>query len=126
MVIFTDFLKFLLSQFLSPKSNRRTDRWDGSLENRARLLFQVIKAIRESVSPFFGVGVKINSADFQGGGFDSEDLKWTVQRLNNMQLDFIELSGGNVESSAMRGAKQEDHKRAASTIAREAYFLAVA
>ena len=117
---------YLISQFLSPKSNRRTDRWGGSLENRARLLFEVIKAVRDSVSPSFGVGVKINSADFQRGGFDSEDLKWTVQRLNDMRLDFIELSGGNVESPAMRGAKQKDDKRAASTIAREAYFLEAA
>lgn len=72
------------------------------------------------------MGVKINSADFQRGGFGSDDLKWTVRRLNEMKLDFIELSGGNVESPAMRGAKQEDDKRAASTIAREAYFLEAA
>ncbi|USW48581.1 Putative NADH:flavin oxidoreductase/NADH oxidase, aldolase-type TIM barrel [Septoria linicola] len=113
---------YLISQFLSPKSNKRTDQWGGSRENRSRLLFEVIKAIRGAVSPSFGVGVKI----FQRGGFDSEDLKWTVQRLNDMQLDFIELSGGNAESPAMRGAKQEGDKRSDRTIAREAYFLEAA
>ncbi|KAM3416804.1 hypothetical protein BST61_g8395 [Cercospora zeina] len=117
---------YLLSQFLSPKSNRRTDRWGGSLENRARLLFEVIKAIRETVSPCFGVGVKINSADFQRGGFDSNDLKWTVEQMNDMKLDFVELSGGNYESPAMSGASQGDEKKSTRTIAREAYFIEAA
>lgn len=115
---------YLLSNFLSPKSNIRSDRWGGSLENRSRLLFEVIKAVRESVSPSFGVGVKINSADFQRGGFGSDDLKWTVQQLNEMKLDFIELSGGNYESPAMGGGGEE--KRSARTLAREAYFIEAA
>ncbi|KAF7192810.1 NADH-dependent flavin oxidoreductase iccG [Pseudocercospora fuligena] len=103
------------------------DQWGGSLENRARLLFEVIKAIRGAVSPSFGVGVKINCADFQRGGFDTQDLKWVVQQLNEMQLDFIELSGGNAESPAMRGAHQRIHdQRTARTVAREAYFLEAA
>ncbi|GIZ45478.1 hypothetical protein CKM354_000864300 [Cercospora kikuchii] len=117
---------YLISQFLSPKSNKRTDRWGGPLENRARLLFEVIKAIREAVSPSFGVGVKINSADFQRGGFDSNDLKWTVEQMNDMKLDFVELSGGNYEMPAMGGAAQGNEKKSARTIAREAYFLEAA
>ncbi|CAK1364575.1 unnamed protein product [Cercospora beticola] len=117
---------YLISQFLSPKSNKRTDRWGGPLENRARLLLEVIKAIREAVSPSFGVGVKINSADFQRGGFDSNDLKWTVEQMNDMKLDFVELSGGNYEMPAMGGAAQSNEKKSARTIAREAYFLEAA
>ncbi|KAF2215277.1 hypothetical protein CERZMDRAFT_94696 [Cercospora zeae-maydis SCOH1-5] len=117
---------YLLSQFLSPKSNRRSDRWGGSIQNRARLLFEVIKAIRETVSPSFGVGVKINSADFQRGGFDSNDLKWTVEQMNDMKIDFVELSGGNYESPAMSGASQGDEKKSARTVAREAYFISAA
>ena len=62
---------YLLSQFLSPLANRRTDRWGGSLDNRARLLPDVVEAVRSAVSPTFAVAVKLNSADFQRGGFDA-------------------------------------------------------
>lgn len=117
---------YLLSAFLSPKSNQRNDRWGGSRQNRARLLFEVVKTIRETVSPSFGVGVKINTADFQRGGFDSDDLKWTVEQLNDMKVDFIELSGGNYELPAMGGARGKDDKRSERTIAREAYFIEAA
>ncbi|MFS9598986.1 2,4-dienoyl-CoA reductase, partial [Klebsiella variicola] len=73
---------YLLSQFLSPLSNQRTDRWGGSLENRARLLLEVIKAVRASVSPSFCVAVKLNSADFQRGGFEEADARAVVEMLN--------------------------------------------
>jgi 2,4-dienoyl-CoA reductase-like NADH-dependent reductase (Old Yellow Enzyme family) len=113
---------YLISQFLSPKSNKRTDKWGGSLENRARLLFEVIKAVRNATSEKFGVAVKINSSDFQKGGFTTEELLWVVSQLNTMNLDFLELSGGSYEQPAMSGFKS----KAASTIAREAYFLEAA
>lgn len=116
---------YLLSQFLSPRTNQRTDRWGGSLENRSRLLFAVIEAVRGAVSSQFGVGVKINSADFQRGGFGPEDLRWVVQKLNLMKVDFIELSGGSVESPAMQGSQVQE-KKSESTIAREAYFVEAA
>ena len=69
---------YLLSQFLSPLTNRRTDRWGGSLENRARLLLVVIGAVREAVSPQFCVSVKLNSADFQRGGFEADDARQVI------------------------------------------------
>ncbi|UJO24842.1 NADH-dependent flavin oxidoreductase [Fulvia fulva] len=87
---------YLISSFLSPRSNGRTDRWGGSRENRARLLLEVVQAVKDSTSPRFGVAVKINTSDFQRGGFGPEDLEWVVRQLNEMKLDFLELSGGRV------------------------------
>jgi 2,4-dienoyl-CoA reductase-like NADH-dependent reductase (Old Yellow Enzyme family) len=109
---------YLISQFLSPLSNRRTDAWGGSLQNRARLLLDVIKAVRAAVSPGFSVAVKLNSADFQKGGFDAADAVQVVRWLNDLAVDLVELSGGSYESPAMQGTPQ-----AGSTGAREAYFI---
>ena len=64
---------YLLSQFLSPLTNARTDQWGGSLENRARLLLDVVRAIPARVGPSFCIAVKLNSADFQKGGFEPAD-----------------------------------------------------
>ena len=122
---------YLLSQFLSPISNIRDDKWGGSLENRARLLFEVVKKVRSVVSPKFCVAVKINSADFQRGGFAPDDAKWVVQQLNNMDVDLVELSGGSYDSPAMFGeAKHVESSsteiKSERTLAREAYFLSFA
>ncbi|WP_217575005.1 NADH:flavin oxidoreductase/NADH oxidase family protein [Streptomyces sp. GbtcB7] len=112
---------YLLSQFLSPLANRRTDRWGGSLENRARLLTEVINAVRAVVSPGFAVAVKHNSADFQRGGFDTADAKEVLAMLGELRVDLVELSGGSFESPAMQGVTAD-----ARTLAREAYFLSFA
>ncbi|QUD87340.1 NADH:flavin oxidoreductase/NADH oxidase family protein [Phenylobacterium montanum] len=109
---------YLISQFLSPLSNRRTDDWGGSLENRARLLLEVVKAVRARVSPGFCVGVKLNSADFQKGGFALEDAAQVVRWLNDLPVDLVELSGGSYESPAMTGAPQDG-----AINPREAYFI---
>ncbi|MDR0070897.1 2,4-dienoyl-CoA reductase, partial [Acinetobacter sp. 11520] len=66
---------YLLSQFLSPLSNKRQDQWGGSLENRARILIEIVEAVCKVVSPQFTVAVKLNSADFQRGGFSAEDAQ---------------------------------------------------
>lgn len=110
---------YLLSQFLSPLTNRRDDRWGGSLENRARMLLETVKAVRARVTPGFAVSVKLNSADFQKGGFEASDAAWVVERLNAMAVDVVELSGGSYESPAMQGAADTG----SSTGAREAYFV---
>jgi 2,4-dienoyl-CoA reductase-like NADH-dependent reductase (Old Yellow Enzyme family) len=112
---------YLLSQFLSPLTNRRTDRWGGSLENRARLLLEVLSAVRKSVSPQFCVAVKLNSADFQRGGFDADDARQVILWLNEQQIDLLELSGGSYEAPAMQGEARDGR-----TLAREAYFLEMA
>lgn len=112
---------YLLSQFLSPLSNRRTDRWGGSLENRSRLLLAVIDAVRRVVSPQFCVAVKLNSADFQRGGFDANDARQVIEWLNEHNIDLLELSGGSYEVPAMQGEARDGR-----TLAREAYFLEMA
>lgn len=107
---------YLISQFLSTHHNRRTDKWGGSLENRMRFLVAVYQAIREAVQPDFLVGLKLNSADFQKGGFDESESVQTVQKMSELGMDFIEISGGNYESPQMLAEK-------ASTQKREAFFL---
>ncbi|WP_368906982.1 NADH:flavin oxidoreductase/NADH oxidase family protein [Serratia marcescens] len=112
---------YLISQFLSPLTNQRSDRWGGELANRARLLLEVVRVVRERVSPGFCVAVKLNSADFQRGGFSSDDAHQVVLMLNDLAVDLIELSGGSYESPAMQGEAADG-----STLAREAYFLTFA
>ncbi len=112
---------YLISQFLSPLTNRRTDRWGGSLENRARLLLAVVSAVRKSVSPQFCVAVKLNSADFQRGGFDADGARQVIQWLNDQSINLLELSGGSYEAPAMQGEARDGR-----TLAREAYFLEMA
>ncbi|WP_432347176.1 NADH:flavin oxidoreductase/NADH oxidase family protein [Shinella yambaruensis] len=109
---------YLLSQFLSPLANHRKDRWGGSLENRARLLLDIVRSVRAAVSPSFAVAVKLNSADFQRGGFSPEDAQAVVAMLSPLRVDLVELSGGSYEAPAMMGAARDDR-----TLAREAYFL---
>jgi 2,4-dienoyl-CoA reductase-like NADH-dependent reductase (Old Yellow Enzyme family) len=112
---------YLISQFLSPLVNRRDDGWGGSLENRARLLLDVVRAVRAAVGPTFAVAVKLNSADFQRGGFDADDAGRVIAMLEPLGVDLVELSGGSYESPAMSGRPADDR-----TVAREAYFLDLA
>ncbi|AMT69456.1 NADH:flavin oxidoreductase/NADH oxidase family protein [Mycobacteroides immunogenum] len=112
---------YLLSQFLSPLVNNRTDQWGGSLENRARLLIEIVRTIRTVVSPEFAVAVKLNSADFQRGGFDADDARKVIALLEPVGADLVEISGGSYESPAMTGRPADGR-----TAAREAYFLDLA
>ncbi|MFE3454277.1 NADH:flavin oxidoreductase/NADH oxidase family protein [Nonomuraea sp. NPDC059194] len=112
---------YLLSQFLSPLVNQRTDAWGGPLENRARMLLDVVRVVRAAVSPSFAVAVKLNSADFQRGGFDADDARQVIAMLEPLGVDLVELSGGSYESPAMTGRPAD-----ARTQAREAYFLDLA
>jgi 2,4-dienoyl-CoA reductase-like NADH-dependent reductase (Old Yellow Enzyme family) len=112
---------YLLSQFLSPLVNKRSDEWGGPLESRARLLLGVVRAIRREVSPSFTVAVKLNSADFQRGGFDADDAASVIAMLEPLGVDIVELSGGSYESPAMAGRPTDGR-----TTAREAYFLELA
>lgn len=117
---------YLFSQFLSPLTNRRTDAWGGSLENRARLLLETLAAVRGAVGPDFPIGIKLNSSDFQRGGFTNAEAVQLVDRLNDVGLDLLELSGGSLEQPKMVGVNPLDEgadARPASTLAREAYFI---
>ncbi|MFP8817087.1 NADH:flavin oxidoreductase/NADH oxidase family protein [Acinetobacter johnsonii] len=112
---------YLISQFLSPLTNKRQDQWGGSAENRMRFLLEIYKAVRAATSEQFIISVKLNSADFQRGGISEEDVVAVFKAIDAAGIDLIEISGGSYEAPAMAGVKQE--KRKASTIAREAYFL---
>jgi 2,4-dienoyl-CoA reductase-like NADH-dependent reductase (Old Yellow Enzyme family) len=118
---------YLLSEFLSPRSNLRDDDYGGSLENRARALLECVASVRAAVGPDFPVAVKINSADFQKGGFAFEDSLQVVQWLEAAGVDLIEISGGTYEQPKLLGVEgveeQEDQFVKESTRAREAYFV---
>lgn len=118
---------YLISQFLSPRANQRSDLWGGSLENRARFLLEVVRATRAAVKPGFAVTVKLNSADFQKGGFAFEDSLQVAGWLEEAGVDLIEISGGTYEQPRLLGIEGmepvEQPGVAASTLAREAYFV---
>lgn len=109
---------YLVSQFLSPNSNKREDQWGGSLENRARFVLEIYREIRHQVGDDYPIGIKINSADFQRGGFTEEESIEVIRLLGNEGIDLIEISGGTYEKPAMIKGGQKK-----STIEREAYFL---
>jgi 2,4-dienoyl-CoA reductase-like NADH-dependent reductase (Old Yellow Enzyme family) len=110
---------YLLAQFLSPRTNRRQDRWGGSLEGRARLLLEVVRAVRARTGASFTLSVKLNSADFQVGGFSEDGALEVIRWLDAEGIDLLEISGGNYESPALLLGPG----RRESTVAREAYFL---
>lgn len=112
---------YLISQFLSPLTNKRQDQWGGSIENRMRFLMEIYRAVRAVTQPEFIVSVKLNSADFQRGGITEQEVIDVFKSIDAAGIDLIEISGGTYEAPAMAGAKASQRK--ASTIAREAYFL---
>ncbi|MGB5075880.1 MAG: NADH:flavin oxidoreductase, partial [Sphingorhabdus sp.] len=118
---------YLISQFLSPRSNQRLDRWGGSLENRARFLLFTVNTVRQLVGPDFPISVKLNSADFQRGGFAFEDSLRVARWLEESGVDLIEVSGGTYEQPKLLGLEgleePEPQAVAESTLAREAYFV---
>ena len=119
---------YLLSEFLSPDINNRTDAWGGSIENRARIHLEIIKRCRQEVGEDFPISVKLNSADFQKGGFSPDESIKVAQMLENAGVDIIEISGGTYEQPKLIGVEasinaKRSEKRKESTIAREAYFL---
>ena len=107
---------YLISEFLSPLVNRRTDEWGGTPERRMRFLLEVVRAAREALGTAFPIGVKLNSADFQRGGLSEEESIGVAQALENEGVDLLEISGGNYERPAMMGGRE-------STRRREAYFF---
>ena len=119
---------YLISEFLSPDINLREDEWGGTLEKRAKFLLEIVRAVREAVGVNFPVSLKLNSADFQKGGFSHEDAIQVATWLNEEGLDLLEISGGTYEQPHLVGIDmglnpERAEKRRESTIAREAYFL---
>lgn len=111
---------YLVSQFLSPLSNRRTDEWGGTPQNRRRFVVEVFRAIRAEVGSDVPIGIKLNSADFQKGGFGENESLEVVHALAEEGIDLLEVSGGTYASAAMLGV---DDSLKESTRRREAYFL---
>lgn len=117
---------YLISSFLSPVTNLRTDAWGGPLENRARFLLETVRAVRRAVGADFPVAVKLNSDDFRKGGFSHAECLQVVEWLNGESLDLLEISGGTYEQPRLIGAEGRAGDAVAvreSTRAREAYFL---
>jgi len=107
---------YLLAQFLSPTTNKRTDKYGGSLENRIRLIVEIADECRKRVPKDFIIGIKINSVEFQDKGFTPEEAKGLCEALEKARFDYVELSGGTYESLAF-GHKRESTKK------RESFFL---
>lgn len=105
---------YLVSQFLSPLTNQRSDRWGGSLGNRARFARTVLGEIRKAVGDDFPIGIKLNSADFQRGGFTEEESMRVLGMLQEDGIDLVEISGGSYESRVMLDKVENQ---------REAFFL---
>lgn len=127
---------YLISEFLSPRTNQRNDKWGGSIKNRSRFLREVVTRIRERVGNQFPISVKLNSADFQRNGFTETDATQVVKMLEEIGVDLIEISGGTYEFAAMMQGNNQVAKQsrtealaansssmAPSTLAREAYFI---
>ncbi|KAF1972104.1 FMN-linked oxidoreductase [Bimuria novae-zelandiae CBS 107.79] len=107
---------YLLAQFLAPSTNHRTDKYGGSLENRARIITEIGQEVRRRTSPNFVLGIKLNSVEFQDKGFNTDEATILCKMLEDNKFDFVELSGGTYENPAF------SHKRE-STKKREAFFL---
>ncbi len=110
---------YLISQFLSPHHNVRNDEYGGNAENRRRFVVEVYQAMRANVGNDFPIGIKLNSADFQKGGFTEEESMETIKTLSDLGIDLIEISGGTYESPEMMVV----NKMKESTKSREAYFM---
>jgi 2,4-dienoyl-CoA reductase-like NADH-dependent reductase (Old Yellow Enzyme family) len=117
---------YLISAFLSPVTNLRTDGWGGGLLQRARLLLEVVRATRAATGPDFPVAVKLNSDDFRKGGFSADDCLEVVRLLNAEGIDLLEISGGTYEQPRLLGFEGKADSVMPvreSTRRREAYFI---
>ncbi len=103
---------YLIAQFLSPRHNKREDQWGGSLENRSRFLVEIYKNIRQKVGTDFPVAIKLNSSDFQKGGFSEDDSLEVVKILDTLGIDLIEISGGTYEAPTMMGSAEAKQRKA--------------
>lgn len=107
---------YLIAQFLSQTTNRRTDQYGGSLTNRARIVVEIAQAIRKVTSPSFVLGIKLNSQEFQEGGLQVEEAREVCRILEENTFDFVELSGGTYEALAFVHQRESTRKR-------EAFFI---
>lgn len=92
---------YLLSQFLCPHFNKRTDEYGGNIENRARIILEIYTEIRKEVGPEFPILIKINSEDFMEDGLTPEESIIVCKMLAEAKIDAIEVSGGNLSSQTV-------------------------
>ncbi|MGK0289343.1 MAG: 2,4-dienoyl-CoA reductase-like NADH-dependent reductase (Old Yellow Enzyme family) [bacterium] len=109
---------YLINQFLSPRHNQRSDNWGGSAEKRMRFLLEIYHAVREAVGGAFPISIKLNSSDFQKGGFTESDSIQVIYALSELGADLVEISGGNYEKPVMMGASKKELSKNS-----EAYFF---
>lgn len=102
-------------------TNKRNDKWGGSLKNRTRLWIDTVICVKAACDHSFTVAVKLNLADLQRGGFNIDDAELVVKMLGELNIDCVELCGGSYKAPAMHGCTADDR-----TLAREDYFLAFA
>ncbi len=104
---------YLLSSFLSPHTNRRADEWGGPVENRSRVLVEVLRGVKAACGRDFPVIVKLNSTDFLEGGLGLEDAVRVARMIEAAGIDGIEVSGGMAEAgrgSVWAGLRGEDEE----------------
>jgi 2,4-dienoyl-CoA reductase-like NADH-dependent reductase (Old Yellow Enzyme family) len=87
---------YLLNQFLSPLTNKRTDEYGGDISNRIRIHLQIIESVRSAVGPDFPVQVRLGASDYTEGGTTIEDSKIAAQAFEKAGVDIIHISGGFV------------------------------
>lgn len=116
---------YLISQFLSPLSNQRTDRWGGSLENRARFLLEIVAAVRAAVGPKFPIGARLNIFEFEEGGFTSAECGELAKMLRAASLDLLDLAAIPRLPKMSEGAEQRDSEdaRRADAATRQPYVV---
>ncbi|KAJ5287016.1 hypothetical protein N7478_002702 [Penicillium angulare] len=118
---------YLIDQFLSGKTNIRTDDYGGTPEKRARFVLEILTEIRKAVPPTFAIGIKLNSADHSSATF--EETMTQIKLLVNAGIDFMEISGGTYEDPSMMGYSTSTSNsntaptKSERTAAREAFFL---
>ncbi len=98
---------YLLSKFLTPYYNRRSDEYGGSTANRARMIFETYQSIRDKVGLDYPVLIKINSGDYLDQGMVFEECKYICKQLEQMGIDAIEISGGTVSSRPNEGPSRK-------------------
>ncbi len=108
---------YLLSQFLSPIYNQRTDAYGGDIRNRASVLMAVLEAIRKSVGPDYPILIKMNCGDFMENGLELTDAIQVGEMLAERGIDAIELSGGLLIGQKMSPSRMGIHSKE-----KEAYF----
>jgi 2,4-dienoyl-CoA reductase-like NADH-dependent reductase (Old Yellow Enzyme family) len=121
---------YLLAQFLSPKTNHRTDKFGGSPAKRAEIILRIIQRVRQATSRSFCIGIKLNSVDASS----SDSMSDTIEQIGlivEAGIDFLEISGGTYEDPKMAAQRDEASstpvkEQKQSTVQREAFFLSFA